>query len=216
MGDDSTRTSKKCVLEVFLKYDGFPQKWAMRHVREDGSTFELLESSSPIEVRPYGAGTAHEPPAEPTSEEVREYAYRLKMWRLGDEMLPIQLAEIMRKQIETAWSLRASQPPAPAHLGRGDVVRIGPNIRGEYSETMTITHVTYTLNHGAATVPDDAVVKATQPPGCNQCPHAIGDTYQRDCAYPDCSPKPLTGPGSLLREQLDEMHSSTTKRVEQP
>lgn len=52
--------SKKCVLEVYLKYDGFPQKWALRHVRDDGSTFELLESSRPIELR-----HTHEPPEEP-------------------------------------------------------------------------------------------------------------------------------------------------------
>lgn len=53
--------SKKCVLEVFLKYDGFPEKWGLRLVREDVSTFEILESAKPIEVRPYGAGAAHEP-----------------------------------------------------------------------------------------------------------------------------------------------------------
>lgn len=22
--------------------------------------------------------------------------------------------------------------------------------------------------------------------GCNQCPHDVGDTYERDCSYPDC------------------------------
>jgi hypothetical protein len=26
------------------------------------------------------------------------------------------------------------------------------------------------------------------PPGCKQCPWTVGDTYQRDCGYPDCSP----------------------------
>jgi hypothetical protein len=57
---------------------------------------------------------AEQSPAEPTPEEVCEYAYRLKMWRRGDGWLPHQLAEIMRKQIETAWSLRAAQPPVPA------------------------------------------------------------------------------------------------------
>ena len=68
---------------------------------------------------------------------------------------------------EAMVGTRATQPPPPAHLGRGDAVRIGPNIRGEYSKTMTITHVMYTLNHGAATVPDDAVVRATATKGAN-------------------------------------------------
>lgn len=60
---------------------------------------------------------------------------------------------------------RLAQPPPDVPLGRGDKVRIGPNIRGEYSGVMTITHVMYTLNHGAATVPDDAVVRATSTKG---------------------------------------------------
>lgn len=24
--------------------------------------------------------------------------------------------------------------------------------------------------------------------GCHTCPHVVGDSYQRDCAYPDCAP----------------------------
>jgi len=38
----------------------------------------------------------------------------------------------------------------------------------------------------------DAVADALQamePPGCDSCPHNVGDAYQRDCCYPDCSPK---------------------------
>jgi hypothetical protein len=28
--------------------------------------------------------------------------------------------------------------------------------------------------------------EADKPKGCNQCPHAVGDIYERDCGYPDC------------------------------
>jgi hypothetical protein len=26
----------------------------------------------------------------------------------------------------------------------------------------------------------------TEPKNCQSCPHEVGDTYQRDCAFPDC------------------------------
>ena len=28
--------------------------------------------------------------------------------------------------------------------------------------------------------------EADKPKGCNQCPHAVGDIYERDCCYPGC------------------------------
>ena len=27
---------------------------------------------------------------------------------------------------------------------------------------------------------------------CDQCPHTVGDSYQRDCAYPDCLEQTVT------------------------
>jgi len=33
-----------------------------------------------------------------------------------------------------------------------------------------------------------AALQAMEPSGCDSCPHTVGDAYQRDCAYPDCSP----------------------------
>lgn len=41
------------------------------------------------------------------------------------------------------------------------------------------------LDHCMAESP--ATGKA-DPPGCKQCPWIVGDIYQRDCGYPDCSP----------------------------
>lgn len=56
----------------------------------------------------------------------------------------------------------AGLPPLPdAPLRIGESVRIGPNNRGEYGGVMRITRIMYTLDHGAATVPDDVVVRAT-------------------------------------------------------
>lgn len=90
--------------------------------------------------------------------------FRKLLWQI--EQLEAGVAELIAEP-------RAAQPPETAHLGRGDAVRIGANIRGEYSKTMTITHVMYVLNHGAATVPDDAVVRATSTKEVQREPNAF-------------------------------------------
>lgn len=63
--------------------------------------------------------------------------------------------------------------------------RGGPFDAHVWSEGKTAIH----------TMPLYAAQPAPVPRKCTQCPHDVGDAYQRDCVYPDCesaAPVPLT------------------------
>ncbi|MGZ3235748.1 MAG: hypothetical protein ACXU8A_00060 [Burkholderiaceae bacterium] len=82
-----------------------------------------------------------------------------------------------------------SQSPAPVSetpiLSESDI-SITPDMIEAAAQVNKYNNATYAQIYIAMYLASQPTIAAS-PAGCKQCPHVIGDAYQRDCQYPDCS-----------------------------